>query len=185
MPGVFPFEFIYINSAKDGRAIYNICLDCNEDMAVYAENSELVCQSCGMTKGLFGIAFDEAQLFSQEGYTGQPTLTIRSDTHLHKTLKKYKIMDDVKTVISAGREVCAPERYHLLANCIDQYRRLDGKSINYISFLDDIFQAVSSEDWPRKEKILERLSPHLPKTSKTRRCAKRRFDKWWTEITLW
>jgi len=47
----------------------NICLDCNEEMAVSAETSELVCQSCGATKALFGIAFDEAQALSQEGYT--------------------------------------------------------------------------------------------------------------------
>ena len=157
-------------------------LDCNEDMDEFAKTSELVCQSCGATKGLFGIAFDEAQVFSQEGCTGQPTLTIRSDTHLPKTLKKYKILDDVTTVILAGREVCSSERYHMLANYINQYRRVDG---NYVCFLYHFFQAVSSEDWPQKEKILERLSPHLPKTLKTCRCTKERFDKWWTEITLW
>ena len=31
------------------------------------ETSELVCLSCGAVKGLVGIAFNEAQLFSQEG----------------------------------------------------------------------------------------------------------------------
>ena len=87
----------------------NICLDCNEEMAVYAETSELVCQSCGATKALFGIAFDEAQALSQEGYTGRRTLTFRSGTYLHKTLKKYKILDDANTVILDGREVCDPE----------------------------------------------------------------------------
>ena len=163
------------------NALWNICLDCNEEMAAHAETSALVCQSCVMTKGLFDIAFDEAQLFSQEGYSGQPTLTTRSDTHLHKILKKYKILDDVNTVILDGREVCDSTRYHLLAHCINQYRCIDGKSINYVCFLYDFFQAVSSEDWPRKEKILECLSLHLPKTSKTRRCAKERYDKWWTE----
>jgi len=49
----------------------------------------------------------------------------------------------------------------------------------------EFFQAVSSEGWPRKEKILERLSPHLPKNLKTHRRAKERFDKWWAEITQW
>ena len=85
---------VYIIAQKM-NALWNICLDCNEEMAAHAETSALVCQSCVMTKGLFGIAFDEAQLFIQEGYNGQPTLTTRSDTHLHKTLKKYKILDDV------------------------------------------------------------------------------------------
>ena len=112
-----------------------ICLDCNEEMAVYVETSELVCQSCGATKALFGIAFDEAQVLSQEGNIKRPSLTIRSDTHLHKTLKKYKILDDVNTVILAGREVCDPERYHLLADYINQFRRVDSKSINYVCFL--------------------------------------------------
>ena len=154
---------------------WNMCLDCNEEMVLYAETFELLCQSCGATK----------ELFIQEGYTEQPTPTIRSDTHLHKTLKKYKILDDVNTGILDGRKVCYPEPYRLLANYINQYRRVDGKSINYVCFLYDYFQAVSSEAWPRKEKILERLSLHLPKTLKTRRCAKERFDKWWTEIKLW
>ena len=168
--------------AQKMAAQWNICLDCNEEMVVYAETSELVCQSCGMIKKLFGIAFDEAQLFSQ-GY--KPAPTTRSDAHLHKTLKKYQILEDVNTSILDGREVCAPARYHLLANRINQCRRVDGKSINYVCFLYNFFQAVSSEDWPRKEKILERLSPHLPKTSKSCRCAKERFEKWWTEITRW
>ena len=156
-----------------------ICLDCNEEMVAYDETSELVCQSCGMTKKLFGVAFDEAQL----GSNRRPTPTTRSDAHLHETLKKCQILEDVNTGILDGREVCAPARYRLLANRINQFRRVDGKSINYVCFLYDFFQAVSSEDWPRKEKILERLTPHLPKTSKTRRCAKERFEKWWTEIT--
>ena len=98
---------------------WNICLDYNEEMVLYAETFELLCQSCGATK----------ELFSQEGYTGQPTLTFSSDTHLHKTLKKYKILDDVNTVILDGREVCDPERYHLMANYINQYRRVDGMSV--------------------------------------------------------
>ena len=165
--------------AQKMAAQWNICLDCNEEMVVYAETSELVCQSCGMTKKLFGIAFDEAQL----GSNRRPTPTTRSDAHLHKTLKKCQILEDVNTGILDGGEVCAPARYHLLVNRINQFRRVDGKSINYVCFLYDFFQAISSEDWPRKEKSLERLTPHLPKTSKTRRRAKERFEKWWTEIT--
>jgi len=94
-------------------------------------------------------------------------------------------LDDFNAVILAGREVCDPERYHLLANYINQFRRVDSKSINYVCFLYEFFQAVSSEGWPRKEKILERLSPHLPKTFKVRRSAKERFNKWLAEITLW
>ena len=166
--------------AQKIAAQWNICLDCNEEMVVYAETSELVCQSCGMTKELFGITFDESQLFSQ-GY--KPPPTTGSDAHLHKTLKKYQILEDVNTYILDGREVCAPARYHLLANSINQCWRVDGKSINYVCFLYNFFQAVSSEGWPRKEKILERLFPHLPKSSKTRHRAKERFEKWRTEIT--
>ena len=131
----------------------NICLDCNEEMAVYAETSELVCQSCGKTKKLFGTAFDEAQLFSQEGYNGKPTPTSGSDAHL----------EDVNTVILDGREVRAPARCHLLANCINQCRRVDGKLINYVCFLYDFFQAVSSEDWPQKEKSLSVFPPTFQK----------------------
>ena len=137
--------------AQKMTAQWNICLDCKKEMVVYAEASELVCQSCGMTKELFGTAFDEAQLFSQ-GYNGKPTPTTRSDAHLHKTLKKNQILEDFNTVISNGTEVCAPARCHLLANRINQCRRVNGKSISYVCFPYDFFQAVSSEDWPRKEK---------------------------------
>ena len=37
------------------------------------------------------------------------------------------------------------------------------KSVNYVCFVYDYFQAVSSGTWPRKEEILGLLSPHLNK----------------------
>ena len=48
-----------------------------------------------------------------------------------------------------------------------------GKSVNYVCFLYDYFQAVSSDAWPRKEEILELLSPHLPNFFWTRWNAKK------------
>ena len=50
-------------------------------------------------KETVGIAYDEAQFFSQ---TGKSDATTRSDTCLHKILKKHKILDVVNTIISDG-----------------------------------------------------------------------------------
>jgi hypothetical protein len=159
---------------------YDICLDCDEERYVDTETSELVCQSCGKVDRLAGVVFDEAQFFSQEGQTRQPTPTEKSDTYLRKTLEKYKILDAVNITVSDGREVYDPARYRFLGVVINNFGD-DGKSVNYACFLHDYFQAVSSDAWPRKEEILELLSPHLPKISKTRWRAKARFHKWWEE----
>lgn len=46
--------------------IYNICLDCDEEMTVDIETLALICRSCERVERLFGVSFDEAQFFSQE-----------------------------------------------------------------------------------------------------------------------
>jgi len=164
--------------------IYNICSDCDTEMVVYAETSELVCESCGRAETLMGVVFDEAQFFSQERQTGQPTPTEKSDTYLRKTLEKYKILDAVNITVSDGRKVYNPAQYRFLGNVLYNFCH-DGKSTNFACFLHDYFQAVSSEAWPRKNEIFELLIPRLPKIGKTRLRAKERFDKWWEEFILW
>ena len=46
---------------------YNICPDCQEEMAINSETSELTCAGCGKVRELVGIVFDDAQFYSQEG----------------------------------------------------------------------------------------------------------------------
>ena len=85
-------------------AQWKICLDCNKEMVVY-ETSELVCQSCGMTKKLFGVAFDEAQLGSNRSPHLIPDLTLIC-TSFSKNAKSWK------TSIQAywTGEKCVPRR---------------------------------------------------------------------------
>ena len=60
--------------------IWNVCLDCSEEMVVDEATSELVCQSYGVVKGLVGRAFNEAQLFSQEGQNRKLSHSDKSNT---------------------------------------------------------------------------------------------------------
>ena len=146
-------------------------------MFVDTETSELVCKSCGRVETIMGVAFDEYQFFDQ-AQKGQPPSTPKKNnpTHFRKILEKVKIFDAVNTTIKEYD----PKRYRFLEALINDFRD-GGKSVNYVCFLYDYFQAVSSDDWPRKEEILERLSPHLPKIWKTRWRAKARFSEWWKE----
>jgi hypothetical protein len=99
---------------------------------------------------------------------------------LRKILEKFKILSAVNITIKNGREEYVPARFRFLGGVIDNF--VDGgKPLNYVCFLHDYFQAVSSDAWPRKEKILKLLSPHLPKMLETRWRAKVRFHKWWEE----
>ena len=160
---------------------YSICCD---EMYVDTETSEIVCKSCGRVETIMGVAFDEYQFFDQA--QGQPPSTPKKDnpTHFRKIIEEKKILDAVNTTMK-GHD---PKRYRFLVALINDFR--DGgksvksvRSVNHVCFLYDYFQAVSSDDWPRKEEILERLSPHLPKIWKTRWRAKARFSEWWWKET--
>ena len=157
---------------------YGICLDCDEEMYVDTETSELVCQSCGRGETMKGVAFDKAQFFDQEAQNGQLIPTQKNLTHFRKKLEKFKIFDAVNITIKDGREEYDLERYRFLNVVINDFRD-GGKSVNYVCFLYDYFEAVSSDAWPRKEEILKLLCPHLPKIRKTRWHAKARFSEWW------
>ena len=145
-----------------------------------AKTSELMCQSCGRVEELSGLAFDRAQFCAQEGQTEQsPILTTRSFTHLRKILEKYRILVAVNIIVTDSREVYDPTRCRFLRNFIHHFSH-DPKSVNYICFLQDFFQAVSSKAWPRKAEILELISPTFQKIASVTPChAKERFDKWW------
>ena len=159
---------------------YGICLDCDEEMYVDTETSELVCQSCGRVETIVSEAFDEAQFFYQEVQKGQPTPTKSNLTCFRKILEKFKILAAVNITIKNGREEYDRARHRFLDAVINNFRD-GGKSVNNACFLHDYFQAVSSDAWPRNELLL----PHLPKISKTRRHAKAKFHRWWEETIPW
>ena len=63
------------------------------------------------------------------------------------------------------------DQIRFLGNVIEQFKMYN--SVSYGSFLRNYFKKVSSEDWPYKNEILNLLSRHLPKLSKTEQRAKK------------
>ena len=135
-------------------------MDCCDEVYVDTETSELVCKRCGRVETIMGVAFDEYQFFDQ-AQKGQPPSTKKNNsTHLRKRLEKFKIFDAVNTTIKDGHMTRSGIRF--LEALINDFHD-GGKSVNYVCFLYDYFQAVPSDAWPRKEEILERLSSPPPK----------------------
>ena len=71
-----------------------------------------------------------------------------------------------------------------LGNVIHQFKLLNPGSCNYVCFLYNYFQKVTTRDWPAKNAILEKLTKCLPKMEQTRNKAKKSFNKWWREEML-
>ena len=71
-----------------------------------------------------------------------------------------------------------------LGNVIHQFKLLNPGACNYVCFLYNYFQKVTTRDWPAKNAILEKLTKCLPKMEQTRNKAKKSFNKWWREEML-
>ena len=70
-----------------------------------------------------------------------------------------------------------------LGNIICQFKLLNPGSCNYVCFLYNYFQKVSSINWPAKNAILKKLTKSLPKMEQTRNKAEKSFNKWWLVAT--
>ena len=73
-----------------------------------------------------------------------------------------------------------------LGNVIHQFKRYQQLSCypgscNYVCFLYNYFQKVSTRDWPAKNAILGKLAKKLPKMVQTRNKAEKSFNEWWQE----
>ena len=73
-----------------------------------------------------------------------------------------------------------------LGNVIYQFKRHQQLSCypgscNYVCFLYNYFQKVSTRDWPAKKAILGKLTKRLPKMVQTRNKAEKSFNEWWLE----
>ena len=66
-----------------------------------------------------------------------------------------------------------------LGNIIRHFKLLNPGSCNYVCFLYNYFQKVSSFDWPARNAILEKLEKKLPKMVQTRNKAEKSFNEWW------
>ena len=71
-----------------------------------------------------------------------------------------------------------------LGNVICQFKLVNLGSCNYVCFLYNYVQKVSTRDWPGKNAILEKLTKRLPKMQQTRNKADKSFNKWWREEML-
>ena len=76
-----------------------------------------------------------------------------------------------------------------LGNVIYQFKRHQQLSCypgscNYVCFLYNYFQKVSTRDWPAKNAILGKLTKRLPKMVQTRNKAEKSFNEWWREEML-
>ena len=153
-------------------------MDCCGEVYVDTETSELVCKRCGRVETIMGVPFDEHQFFDQAQKRQPPPTQKNNSTHLRKRLEELEILDAVNTT----KKGYDPKRYTFLGALINDFHG-GGKSVNYVCFLYDYFEAVPSDAWPRKEEILERLHPHLPKNRESYWRAKARFKKWWKKET--
>ena len=71
-----------------------------------------------------------------------------------------------------------------LGNVICQFKQVNLRSCNYVCFLHNYFQKVSTRDWPAKNAILKKLMKRLPKMRQTRNKADKSFNEWWKEEML-
>ena len=76
-----------------------------------------------------------------------------------------------------------------LGNVIYQFKRHQQLSCypgscNYVCFLYNYFQKVSTRDWPAKNAILGKLTKRLPKMVQTRNKAEKSFNEWWLEANV-
>ena len=66
-----------------------------------------------------------------------------------------------------------------LGNVICQFKLVNLGTCNYVCFLHNYFQKVSTRDWPAKNAILKKLTKRLPKMRQTRNKADKSFNEWW------
>lgn len=67
---IFELIKLYENSSvnKNIKEIsYESCEKCGSKMTVIPNNSELICENCGITKNLYGTVFEDDQFYYQEG----------------------------------------------------------------------------------------------------------------------
>jgi len=67
---IFELTKLYENSSvnKNIKEIsYESCDKCRNKMTIIPNNSELICENCGITKNLYGTVFEDDQFYYQEG----------------------------------------------------------------------------------------------------------------------
>jgi len=71
------------------------------------------------------------------------------------------------------------DQIRFLGNVIEQFQMYTGNSVNYVSFLHNYFEEVSSEGWPRMMKFSNFYLFTSLNSQKPSNVQKKKFDEWW------
>ena len=114
-------------------------------------------------------------------YSWEPPLPDEPHEEMRHHLKLWYLLAVLKKVGISIDQVGDEMGLTFLGNVIHQFKRINLGSCNYVCFLYNYFQKVSSIDWPAKNAILGKLTKRLPKMAQTRNKAEKSFNEWWLE----
>ena len=119
-------------------------------------------------------------------YSWEPPLPDEPHEEMRHHLKLWYLIAVLKKTGISLDQVGDNMGLTFLGNVIYQFKRHQQLSCypgscNYVCFLYNYFQKVSSIDWPAKNAILGKLTKRLPKMVQTRNKAKKSFNEWWLE----
>ncbi len=111
------------------------CLECKVDMHVDPDASELQCGSCGITRALVGLVFDEAQFYGQEGQKAKSG-TFNPNRHFQFWMEHILAREPLKEIgtednpldvfgeqlVASMRAIIVRDRYLLRRLTIDDIR---------------------------------------------------------------
>ena len=119
-------------------------------------------------------------------YSWEPPLPDEPREEMRHHLKLWYLLAVLKKTGISVDQVGDNIGLTFLGNVIHQFKRNQQLSCypgscNYVCFLYNYFQKVSSRDWPAKKAILGKLTKRLPKMVQTRNKAEKSFNEWWLE----
>ena len=119
-------------------------------------------------------------------YSWEPPLPDEPHEEMRHHLKLWYLLAVLKKVGISVDQVGDNMGLTFLGNVIHQFKRNQQLSCypgscNYVCFLYNYFQKVSTRDWPAKNAILGKLTKRLPKMVQTRNKAEKSFNEWWLE----
>ena len=122
-------------------------------------------------------------------YSWEPPLPDEPHEEMRHHLKLWYLLAVLKKTGISVDQVGDNMGLTFLGNVIYQFKRHQQLSCypgscNYVCFLYNYFQKVSSIDWPAKNAILGKLTKRLPKMVQTRNKAEKSFNEWWLEANV-
>ena len=119
-------------------------------------------------------------------YSWEPPLPDEPHEEMRHHLKLWYLLAVLKKTGISVDQVGDNMGLTFLGNVIHQFKRNQQLrcypgSCNYVCFLYNYFQKVSTRDWPAKNAILGKLTKRLPKMVQTRNKAEKSFNEWWLE----